>query len=171
MSTVNIANLGTSQAIGGSDWSLSRSAANVIICANKLIDFPLGTAASPTLRPVGETNSGIYWTTAEDMSVSVNGDEVFRFGSAGIATSLGGFAGGSPAAPSFALSPGAATIAVLSADVGVSAGATLEFIEMAAPAAPAANRARLYSRDNGAGKTQLMVIFPSGAAQQLAIEP
>jgi hypothetical protein len=43
--------------------------------------------------------------------------------------------------------------------------------EMTAPAAPAANTARIFVQDNGAGKTQLMVIFPTGAAQQIAIEP
>lgn len=43
--------------------------------------------------------------------------------------------------------------------------------EMTAPAAPAANKGRVYFEDNGAGKTKLMVIFASGAAQQIAIEP
>lgn len=43
--------------------------------------------------------------------------------------------------------------------------------EMTAPAAPASNIARLYSDDNGSGKTRLMVRFPTGAAVQLAIEP
>ena len=47
----------------------------------------------------------------------------------------------------------------------------IEVVEMAAPSAPAANKARLFVQDNGAGKTQLMVLFPSGAAQQVAIEP
>jgi len=46
-----------------------------------------------------------------------------------------------------------------------------EMVEMTAPAAGAANTARIYAVDNGAGKTQLMVIFASGAAQQIAIEP
>jgi hypothetical protein len=40
-----------------------------------------------------------------------------------------------------------------------------------APSAPAANRARIYARDNGSGKTQLVVLFPTGAAQVLATEP
>jgi len=31
--------------------------------------------------------------------------------------------------------------------------------------------ARIYAEDNGAGKTRLMVIFQTGAAQQIAIEP
>ena len=39
------------------------------------------------------------------------------------------------------------------------------------PHAPAANGYRIFAQDNGAGKTQLMVIFASGAAQQIAIEP
>lgn len=43
--------------------------------------------------------------------------------------------------------------------------------EITAPAAPAANGYRLFAQDNGAGKTQLMVLFATGAAQQLAIQP
>jgi len=37
--------------------------------------------------------------------------------------------------------------------------------------APTANGVYLYAQDNGAGKTQLMALFSSGAAQQLAIHP
>ena len=43
--------------------------------------------------------------------------------------------------------------------------------EISAPSAPAANQYILFAQDNGAGKTQLMVRFATGAAQQLAIEP
>jgi len=43
--------------------------------------------------------------------------------------------------------------------------------EQTAPAAPAANGYRIFAQDNGAGKTQLMVIFATGDAQQIAIEP
>lgn len=50
-------------------------------------------------------------------------------------------------------------------------GAFLSGVEQTAPAAPAANGYRVFSQDNGAGKTQLMVIFSSGAAQQIAIQP
>ena len=38
------------------------------------------------------------------------------------------------------------------------------------PAAPAANNARLYAKDVG-GKTALIIRFPTGAVQQIAIEP
>lgn len=38
-------------------------------------------------------------------------------------------------------------------------------------AAPATNKGRLYFKDNGAGKTQLVVRFPTGAVQVIATEP
>lgn len=40
-----------------------------------------------------------------------------------------------------------------------------------APAAPPPNRVTIYAVDNGSGKTQLMALFHSGAAQQLSIQP
>ena len=46
-----------------------------------------------------------------------------------------------------------------------------EMAEMTAPAAPAADGVRIYAVDNGSGKTQLMALFATGAAQQIAIEP
>jgi len=54
--------------------------------------------------------------------------------------------------------------------VGSSAGGSLELLEMTAPAA-LANTGRIYTEDNGGGKTRLMVQFGTGAAQQIAIEP
>ena len=50
-------------------------------------------------------------------------------------------------------------------------GATFELREQTAPAAPATDRVRIYAEDNGAGKTRLMALFPTGVAQQIAIEP
>ena len=50
-------------------------------------------------------------------------------------------------------------------------GQFLEAEEMTAPAAPSSNRVRLYAEDNGSGKTRLMALFATGAAQQIAIEP
>jgi hypothetical protein len=51
------------------------------------------------------------------------------------------------------------------------AGAALSMVEQTAPSAPAANGVYIYAEDNGAGKTRLMALFASGAAQQIAIEP
>jgi hypothetical protein len=51
------------------------------------------------------------------------------------------------------------------------AGSFMSLPEVTAPAAPAADRVRIYAEDNGAGKTRLMARFATGAAQQIAIEP
>jgi hypothetical protein len=45
-----------------------------------------------------------------------------------------------------------------------------EMTEISAPSAPAANRARLFVRDSGSGKTQLCVRFPTGAVQVIKTE-
>lgn len=50
-------------------------------------------------------------------------------------------------------------------------GGFIEGAEIADPAAPAANIGRLYFRDNGVGKTQLVVRFPTGLVQVIATEP
>lgn len=47
----------------------------------------------------------------------------------------------------------------------------LLYTERADPAAPAANQAVVYARDDGGGKTQLCVRFATGAVQVLATEP
>jgi hypothetical protein len=59
---------------------------------------------------------------------------------------------------------------------GLSSGARLDdnylqFSEITDPAASGANTGRVYMRDNGAGKTQLVVRFPTGAVQVIATEP
>lgn len=58
--------------------------------------------------------------------------------------------------------------------MGMFQGGYIEGLEMNGanePAAPSANRGRLYFRDNGSGKTQLVVRFPTGAVQVIATEP
>jgi hypothetical protein len=66
--------------------------------------------------------------------------------------------------------PQANTAAIFS-PTGMSLVGFYEGTEQSAPAAPAANGYRIFAQDNGAGKTQLMVRFASGASQQIAIEP
>lgn len=46
-----------------------------------------------------------------------------------------------------------------------------QMAEMTAPSAGAADTVRFYAEDNGGGKTRLMALFSSGAAQQIAIQP
>jgi len=43
--------------------------------------------------------------------------------------------------------------------------------EQSAPSAPASNTGRLYMKDNGAGKTQYVVKFNTGAEQVIATQP
>lgn len=50
-------------------------------------------------------------------------------------------------------------------------GGATELTEQSDPSAPSTNKARLYARDNGSGKTQLCVRFATGAIQVLATEP
>jgi len=76
---------------------------------------------------------------------------------------------GTAGTPDIFLTRASAGVLFLSADG--SAGAAFQMAEQTAPAAPAANQVRIYAVDNGAGKTQLMALFSSGAAQQIAIEP
>lgn len=47
----------------------------------------------------------------------------------------------------------------------------MDLLEQSTPPTPPANMARVFSRDNGSGKTQLCVIFPTGAVQVLATQP
>lgn len=47
----------------------------------------------------------------------------------------------------------------------------MEYSEITAPAAPAANKVVVFARDNGSGKTQLCARFATGAIQILATEP
>lgn len=47
----------------------------------------------------------------------------------------------------------------------------IELTEIADPAAPDANGARLYARDNGVGKTQIVAVFATGAVQVIATQP
>lgn len=45
-----------------------------------------------------------------------------------------------------------------------------ELVEVSTPSAPASNHARLFVRDNGSGKTQLCVRFPTGTVKVLATQ-
>ena len=47
----------------------------------------------------------------------------------------------------------------------------LRLTEATAPSSPASNTVEIYAEDNGSGKTRIMALFATGAAQQIAIEP
>ena len=115
----------------------------------------------------------IYRSGAAYAAILDNGDGVMRFYN-GVGTNFTGiqFGGTTTSFPGFytvntdTSSPGMKLVTATG-----SGGIFLEGYEQTAPPAAPANGYRIYAQDNGAGKTQLMVIFASGAAQQLAIEP
>lgn len=73
--------------------------------------------------------------------------------------------------PCVDLSPANANNILIDAQIFSMSGGWFELGEIADPAAPMANKGRLYVRDNGAGKSQVVVRFPTGAVQVIATEP
>lgn len=57
-----------------------------------------------------------------------------------------------------------------SADKAIWTQLEMALTEMSAPTGTS-DIAKIFAQDNGSGKTQLMVIFGSGVAQQISIEP
>jgi len=84
---------------------------------------------------------------------------------------IGLWAGDSSKKISFDGSGNVVTTTGLAVTGSISATDYIAGAEQTPPSAPAANGYRIFAQDNGAGKTQLMVIFATGAAQQIAIEP
>lgn len=73
-----------------------------------------------------------------------------------------------PANPAFLIRDDADTQTLFN----ITGDGIVEFDEQATgPAAPGSNKARLFARDNGAGKTQLVAQFNTGAVQVLATQP
>ncbi|MBP9867104.1 MAG: hypothetical protein KBC41_03460 [Candidatus Pacebacteria bacterium] len=60
--------------------------------ASGQMSLQLGTAEAPTITPIGNASSGIFWTSPTNLSVSVDGAERFRVGSGGAIASTGGYA-------------------------------------------------------------------------------
>ncbi len=75
--------------------------------------------------------------------------------------------------PVFALKGTGSALLTHGLSLGAATGAAdgaLNLKEISAPGAPAADMGTLYLDVTGA-KTKLMILFQSGAAQQIAIEP
>lgn len=134
--------------------------------------FPAGTVNLPALSLAGDSSVGFYRNAASQWTWTGSGADRFTL-TAGVARLHSGMVFGwgstsSTTGSDLTLSRAAAGVMALR---GASVGGALEMLEMTAPAAGAANTVRLYAEDNGSGKTRLMAIFPTGAAQQVAIEP
>jgi len=90
-----------------------------------------------------------------------------------ILPTTGEFAFGVPASQTrdVIISRKAAGIVSFDSTTSANGQAALHLSERTAPSAPAANGVYIYTQDDGSGKTQLMALFSSGAAQQIAIQP
>jgi hypothetical protein len=100
--------------------------------------------------PAAKAKTGVFGYAAQDSaSVGVRGESPAGFGIYGKTTGTGfaGYFNGKTFMSQF-----------------------VEIAEMSTPAAPGGNRARLFVRDNGLGKTQLCVRFPTGTVKVLATE-
>lgn len=126
-------------------WGSSSSAYHEAARIEMAVDGAAGTNDMP--------GRIVFYTTADGGTTL---SEVLRLGQDKKAT----FAGGLDVAGGLSLVAGTAPVddAVL-------------MTEITDPSAPAANQGVLYVRDNGAGKTQLVVRFPTGAVQVVATEP
>jgi len=153
-----------------------RSAAGYMaLCGGRLV-LPAGTAPLPSLTWLTELDTGLYLQGLNAFGASTNGQLRFLFvdnhlrGGSATTIQFSSAVDPSTAVGDLWLQRGSASILHLTAD-GASAGAAIGGFEQTAPAAPAANGYRLYAQDNGAGKTQLCVIFASGVAQCFATQP
>lgn len=119
------------------------------------VGLTLGGSAATVIPTIDLIRSNVV---ALEMTIATGGEGQLAFGNS--TTGLGGAA---------YLSAQAAD--VLTLGIGTDAGAFEMSERTTAPSAPAANYVRLYAIDNGAGKTQLMARFNTGAVQQVAIQP
>lgn len=96
-------------------------------------------------------------------------------GNGGAQTGSSGTFGWTVSATDSTLALDTALVRAAAAVVGITNGSTgggaIEFTAMTAPSAPSAGKGRVWFEDNGSGKLRYMVRFPSGAAQQISIEP
>jgi len=156
-----------------------------------------GTAAAPSLSFASGPTNGMYLALPNLPAFASGGAPIFGYTNntaAGLALQptmplswASSAAWGSPdvllyrdaantlalrngtAAQQFNVGPAGNLISLIGSVAG--AASYIEGIEGTAPAAGAANTGRIFFQDNGGGKTQLMVIFNSGAAQQIALQP
>jgi hypothetical protein len=133
--------IGASTGIGYGVLGLSPSGAGVYGVSND----------SYGVRGSSVSNYGVYGST--DAGTGVRGISTSGYGVYGNSSSLDGVRGFST------------TGYAVHANGRARIDEYLDIQEMAAPASPAVNVARLFVRDNGAGKTELCVIFPTGAVQ------
>lgn len=98
----------------------------------------------------------------------------FNYGTAGVNLNPAGqfaFTGTSIAAGNVDAGLARSAAGIVKITNGSTGAGALHLQEQTAPSAPATNNVYIYAEDNGAGKTRIVALFPTGAAQVLATEP
>jgi hypothetical protein len=183
--TLTIPDSGTAALLG---LAQTFSAVNTFSVETRLrgIDFGLspasdfvirhGTAATGTLMRMspngnGLVNSASFQVFNTDWTASQTNFELFTFGWNNDTVVFISQRGGTGVLRDmqFANANGNFTLRATGGYLDISQ--YIQLTEISAPAAGAANTGRLFLRDNGAGKTQLCVIFNTGAIQVIATQP
>lgn len=142
---------------------------DTVIGRNAAASLRLGNAdaAAPVAQTLGVQSVVAGTTDTAGVNWTLNGSTSTGAGVAGdIILQTGGTGAGATAQNAFVTA-----LTVKGATQAVEFAKNATFTEMTAPSAPAANGATLYCDDNGAGKTRCSILFATGAAQQIAIEP
>lgn len=138
----------------GSASKLSLNASGLQIPDGLVVGFS-GTPVADEVQ-VGDANFKLHWVSSSETRCQFDSGDYLVFGRA------------------------ANLLNVFFADTQMSYFTTGEFAliaahinmqEIADPVAPAVNEGRLYMKDNGAGKTQFVVRFNTGAVQVVATQP
>lgn len=166
-----VGDIGTGNVIIGggsaSDFALNVRGANILhLCSGDVSRVAVNASGAAVTGSISATTGVSTGNTGSVALTIPNNTGIRSADTSGTGTAFIDVANLTVRNPNAAFAPIFDTFAQGVAVTGYIAGA-----EQTAPAAPAANGYRIFAQDNGAGKTQLMVIFASGAAQQLAIEP
>ncbi len=155
---------------GGEGWMLGKGINGVELITSFQEGYP-GRHVLHQFNPDGKTQLNCYSAGAY-LSFAFGGAEVARFAPSTFRFQLyRPMSWGATTSGTQDVELSRSAAAVLALSNPVAGGAALELAEMSEPTAPAANKARLFLEDDGAGKTRLMVRFPSGTSQQISAEP
>lgn len=148
-------------------------------------NFVVGALASgAVLASINDTNTGLLPAEIQGSTVRLSGGATTISAGSGQNVLVAGSGTGAILASINDTNTGLRTLEIQGSTVSItgnssltfagnllSSGGYIEGIEIAPPAAPGAGKGRIYFEDNGAGKVQLTVRFPSGAAQIIKTEP
>lgn len=165
--------------VDGNTISSTNANGNISLTPNGTgqVALPVGSATAPGATFTGTLNAGLTYINGA-VVIADEGSQMAAFDASATGVKLpnnGTYAWVGNTAPASSvgdtgISRVAAGIVAVGTGASGSGDGAIQLAERTAPAG-AANAVRLYAQDNGSGKTQLMAIFGSGAAQQVAIEP